>query len=226
MAAQEHSWLRVQVEVKPRTSFLAELVERLGAAQRLLTQTPPVGKMQLTEPRVKVGALGVGGKAGFTRASDAAQSVRPWRRPRAGPDTRRCPSRYPRRPHGRAPAATFLTGGPSSRSPACPACAIPAPRSHISNGESGTSSATLNPSRTTYGTQKVYIATLAQRASDNNAVRMPLGLSPQEGLTSQRGRSCGGDVTRPRARVQLRTGPIPAAYGMAVSVGAGASSRG
>lgn len=68
LAASEHSWVSVHVEVKPRTNFVAELVERLNAAQHLLTQTPPGGRMQLTEARVKAGAFGVGGEAGFTRA--------------------------------------------------------------------------------------------------------------------------------------------------------------
>ncbi|CAN7511425.1 ATP-binding protein [Knoellia sp. LjRoot47] len=69
LAAAEHSWVGVHVEVKPRTSFLAELVDRLAAAEQLLTQTPPAGRMQLTEARVKAGAFGVGGEAGFTRTS-------------------------------------------------------------------------------------------------------------------------------------------------------------
>lgn len=69
VAATEHSWLSVHVEVKPRTSFLAELVERLRAAQQLLAQTPAPGRMQLSEARVKAGAFGVGAEAGFTRAS-------------------------------------------------------------------------------------------------------------------------------------------------------------
>lgn len=70
LAGAEHSWVGVHVEVKPRTSFLTELVDRLGAAERLLTQAPPASRMQLTEARVKAGAFGVGGEAGFTRATD------------------------------------------------------------------------------------------------------------------------------------------------------------
>lgn len=80
LAAAEHSWLSVHVEVKPRTSFLAELVERLEAAGQLLTQTRAPGRMQLTEARVKAGAFGIGGEAGFTRAgrtpsADAVESA-------------------------------------------------------------------------------------------------------------------------------------------------------
>ena len=80
LAATAHSWLSVHVEVKPRTSFLAELVERLEAAGQLLTQNPAPGRMQLTEARVRAGAFGVGGEAGFTRASttlsaDAVESA-------------------------------------------------------------------------------------------------------------------------------------------------------
>lgn len=71
LAAAEHSWVGVHVEVKPRTSFLPELVERLADAERLLTQTPTAGRLQLTEARVRAGAFGVGGEAGFTRASSS-----------------------------------------------------------------------------------------------------------------------------------------------------------
>lgn len=69
LAASEHSWVSVHVEVKPRTSFLAELVERLGVAERLLTEAPPDRRMHLTQARVKAGVLGVGAEAGFTRGS-------------------------------------------------------------------------------------------------------------------------------------------------------------
>lgn len=69
LAATEHSWVNVHVEVKPRTNFLPELVERFGAAQQLLTQNPSGRAMQLTEARVKAGAFGVGGEAGFMRSA-------------------------------------------------------------------------------------------------------------------------------------------------------------
>ncbi len=71
LAATQHSWTGVHVEVKPRTSFLAELVDRLAAAGQLLTQSPSSARMQLTETRVRAGAFGVGGEAGFTRSSSA-----------------------------------------------------------------------------------------------------------------------------------------------------------
>lgn len=70
-AAAEHSWVNVHVEVKPRTSFLAEFIDRLEVARLLLTQNPPGGRMRLTEARVKAGALGVGGEAAFARAASA-----------------------------------------------------------------------------------------------------------------------------------------------------------
>lgn len=78
LAGEEYSWPAVHVEVKPRTSFTAELVERLTAAAALLTQGGVGGRggsaggrdgarLRVSEAKIKAGVFGVGGEVGFTR---------------------------------------------------------------------------------------------------------------------------------------------------------------
>lgn len=74
LAADGYSWPTVHVEVKPRTSFTAELVERLTAVRSLFTQTPEGGaRFRVQEGKLKAGAFGVGGEVGFARDTAAAQ---------------------------------------------------------------------------------------------------------------------------------------------------------
>lgn len=74
MGAGEHSWVAVHVEVKPRTGFLPELLERLDAARRVLEQAPPTGRMRVAEARVQAVAFGLGGEVAFRRAEGSASA--------------------------------------------------------------------------------------------------------------------------------------------------------
>lgn len=72
LAADGYSWPTVHVEVKPRTSFTAELVERLTAVRSLFTQTPEGGaRFRVQEGKLKA-----------VRSGSEARSVSPATRPR------------------------------------------------------------------------------------------------------------------------------------------------
>ena len=77
IAAEEHGWLTVHVEVRPNTPFIGQLVERLIAARELLEAAPPERRFEVKDFTAKLSAFGVGGELGVHRRPTAVQPVLP-----------------------------------------------------------------------------------------------------------------------------------------------------
>lgn len=71
IAAREHSWLTVPVEIRPERPFTPQLLERLAAARDLYRQTPPGKHIEVTAATIKASVLGVGGEVEVRRRASA-----------------------------------------------------------------------------------------------------------------------------------------------------------
>jgi AAA ATPase domain len=67
IAAQQHAWLTVPIEVRAETPFRPQLIERLQAAARLYRQTPPQKRTTVTAATFRASVLGVGGEVEVSR---------------------------------------------------------------------------------------------------------------------------------------------------------------
>lgn len=68
IAAEQHSWLTVPIEIRPDSPFTPQLIERLKAATAIYTQAPPGKAIQISAAKVRASVLGVGGEVELRRA--------------------------------------------------------------------------------------------------------------------------------------------------------------
>ena len=72
IAAEQHAWISVSVEVHPGRPFTPVLLARLAEAAQLYDQAPPNrGDWRATKATIKASLAGIGGQAEFTRAAAA-----------------------------------------------------------------------------------------------------------------------------------------------------------
>lgn len=74
IAAEEHSWLTVPIEIRPNRSFTPQLIERLDQARGLYRQQPPGKRLSVTAATIRANVLGVGGELELKRASPTASA--------------------------------------------------------------------------------------------------------------------------------------------------------
>lgn len=67
VAAEDHGWLTIYVEVRPDVAFPAQLIERLGAAVETLREPKPGGRFRLDAVSGRAGLLGVGAEFALAR---------------------------------------------------------------------------------------------------------------------------------------------------------------
>ncbi len=67
IAATEHSWLTVPIEIRPERPFTTQLLERLAAARDLYRQAPPGKQIEVTAATIKASVLGIGGEVEVRR---------------------------------------------------------------------------------------------------------------------------------------------------------------
>lgn len=73
IAAEQHSWISVDVEVHPERPFTPALVARLRDAARAYDQTPPSrGGWQVDKATLKASVAGVGGVVQMSRGPDSS----------------------------------------------------------------------------------------------------------------------------------------------------------
>lgn len=67
LAASQYGWLTVPIEVRSKTPFRPQLVERLGAAAALYRQTSPERRTTITAATLRASVLGIGGEVEINR---------------------------------------------------------------------------------------------------------------------------------------------------------------
>jgi hypothetical protein len=75
IAAEEHAWITVPVEVRPQRPFTAELVERLAAARDLYRQVHPGQRLTVSGAKVRATVLGVGAEVQWSRPAAADRAA-------------------------------------------------------------------------------------------------------------------------------------------------------
>lgn len=76
IAAKDHAWITVPVEVRPQRPFVPDLVERLAAARDLYRQVSPGQRLAISGASVRATVLGIGAELQWSRppTADAALS--------------------------------------------------------------------------------------------------------------------------------------------------------
>jgi hypothetical protein len=71
IAAEQHSWLTVPVEIRPGRPFTAQLLERLAAARDLYRQAPAGKHLEVAAATIRATVLGVGAEVELRRGERA-----------------------------------------------------------------------------------------------------------------------------------------------------------
>ncbi|HET7385989.1 MAG TPA: ATP-binding protein [Nocardioidaceae bacterium] len=75
MAATDYGWLTVPVEVRPRSSFTPQLVERLSIARDLYAQAPAGRDVEVVSTKVRAAVLGLGAEVELRRRTHPASTT-------------------------------------------------------------------------------------------------------------------------------------------------------
>jgi hypothetical protein len=75
IAAEEHAWITVPVEVRPQRPFIPELVERLAVARDLYRQVAPGQQLAISGAKVRASVLGVGAELQWSRPQSAGPAA-------------------------------------------------------------------------------------------------------------------------------------------------------
>lgn len=73
VAGDEHGWITVHVEVRPKVAFLDQLTERLDAARDLLREAPSTPRFRVKTVGGRVGGFGVSAELDLTRRAERDQ---------------------------------------------------------------------------------------------------------------------------------------------------------